>query len=356
MTYSKYFSKMKRLQNLPLWTDTHLELIVLKQNSCLQIFLFSVWTQLCQNEYKIPDNCSLSKKYLHINRSFIQCDKPECVDTTIEPPVFRRCVHDKKNSPTLTHGKMGPVLHFVWKDVLKDQAGKLKDYFLDIDFICPMIPTKDVPKDVMHKVDYLFEAKPVGWLDELAKITDTYGVETEELEDYFRPYTYLCRLKMISPGIVTTSNSEPFMREESLTGVRKKVYLALKILKEITGAKITSYRLKASILKVFPRQPDKMNIGEAVEKVFNHYTKFSGRVGDLFYGVSENMKMKGFIMVDLTYLGDCMIKLIKEDSESVKLLLMACQLAFKALLTQVFFIFNFLLFQLLASSFGAEER
>jgi len=198
---------------------------------------------------------------------------------------------------------------------MKDQEGRLLDFHLDVDFICPMIPTKDKPKpDSFEKETYLLESKPPGWLDELAKTTDTNLVRTETLAILGNksPDTYLCRLKMIGPGTVIASNSKPFMKEESLTGERKKIYIAMKVLKEITGAKITSYRLKASVLQVFPQQPDKMKIGEAVEKVLRHYTNFSGRIGDHFRGICENLQKKGFLRVESECLRMGVVKFVRE--------------------------------------------
>ena len=57
------------------------------------------------------------------------------------------------------------------------------------------------------------------------------------------------------------------MKEEFISGARKQIYLALKILKEATGAKITSYQLKTALLKVIRRQTDYMIIGETVLSV-----------------------------------------------------------------------------------------
>ena len=88
-------------------------------------------------------------------------------------------------------------------------------------------------------------------------------IRTETLAHGFEIGTQLnlsC-LKLLSNG--TASNGQPFISEESLTGTSKKVYIALKILKEATGAKITvSYTY--SVVKVFPRQPDKANLGKSV--------------------------------------------------------------------------------------------
>ena len=81
-----------------------------------------------------------------------------------------------------------------------------------------------------------------------------------------------CRLKLINTKNAISINALPFMKEEFISGARKKIYLALKILKEATEAKITSYQLKTLLLKVFRRQPDNMKIGEAVLKVFKQGT------------------------------------------------------------------------------------
>ena len=59
---------------------------------------------------------------------------------------------------------------------------------------------------------------------------------------------------------------------EFISGAHKQIYLALKILKETTGAKITSYQLKTELLKVIRRQRDNVKIGETVLKVFKQET------------------------------------------------------------------------------------
>jgi len=196
---------------------------------------------------------------------------------------------------------------------MKDQEGRLIDFHLDVDFICPMIPTKDKPKQhTIEKETYLLNSKPPGWLDELAKMTDTGLMFAPAILGSNSPDTYLCRLKMIGPGTVIASNSQPFMKEESLTGTRKKIYIAMKVLKEITGAKITSYRLKASVLRVFHQQPDEMKIGEAVEKVLRAHTTYSGRIGDHFDGICENLREKGFLRVESECLRMDKVKFVRE--------------------------------------------
>ena len=219
----------------------------------------------------------------------------------------------KQNSPTLTYSKMGAALHFVWRKVLPDQNGVLRDFNLDVDFICPLIPTIEVARDIKYILNYLDELKPVGWLDEVHKLTNTMEIRTETLQGTYEGgcTLYLCRLKLLSPGTVIASSGEPFISEESLTGTRKKVYIALKILKEATGAKITSYRLKASVVKVFPRQPSRSNLGKSVSKVLNHHTSYSGRIGDLFGSININLREKGYAGIDLDGLDDGFVRLRK---------------------------------------------
>ena len=96
------------------------------------------------------------------------------------------------------------------------------------------------------------------------------------------------------------------MKEEFISGARKQIYLALKILKEATGAKITSYQLKTALLKVIRRQTDYMMIGEAVLNVFKQETNFKNvkdekinTIGDLFNGLKSNLVRKGFTGMDL---------------------------------------------------------
>ena len=117
----------------------------------------------------------------------------------------------------------------------------------------------------------------------------------------------------------------PYLREEFISGARKRVYLALKILKEATGAKITSYQLKTDLLKIFRRQPNNMRIGEAILKVFSKEANFKSIkdenvhcVGDLFNGLNSNLEKKGFDRIDLSKLEDDVVILKKKKTNRIK--------------------------------------
>ena len=101
-------------------------------------FLFSIWTLLCKEEYKVPSVCRLSKKHHNIGRTFQPCF--DCVELSSNPSVYKRCQHQKENSPSVTYSKMGAVLHLIWKNVLLSDDGSLKDFEFDVGFICPLLP------------------------------------------------------------------------------------------------------------------------------------------------------------------------------------------------------------------------
>ena len=223
---------------------------------------------------------------------------------------------------------MGAVLHLVWKNILPSVDGTFRDFKLDVDFICPMVPIGSGPmhyNDTEGRREFLTMNKPVGWLDELLKVTETENISPNivKFEDRFKYKEELdCRLKLIHPKNAISINSMPYLREEFISGDRKRIYLALKILKEATGAKITSYQLKTDLLKVFRRQPENMKIGEAVLEVFKKEINFKinkdekyHQVGDLFQGVNSNLVMKGFSGIDLSRLDEDFVILKKKEDQ-----------------------------------------
>ena len=107
-------------------------------------------------------------------------------------------------------------------------------------------------------------------MDELLKLTKSNNfidIQRFVNRDQNNKNFFDCQLKLINTKNAISINTLPFMKEEFISGARKQIYLALKILKEATGAKITSYKLKTALLKVIRRQTDYMMIGEAVLNV-----------------------------------------------------------------------------------------
>ena len=126
-----------------------------------------------------------------------------------------------------------------------------------------------------------------------------------------------CRIKLISPKNAISIHSEPYLKEEFISGARKTVYLALKILKALTGAKITSYQLKTDLMKTFPRQPYDLKIGKAILKVFAKETNYKNinnenihTIGDLFSGISNTLLKRGFSKIDLSRLDEDIISVV----------------------------------------------
>ena len=224
---------------------------------------------------------------------------------------------------------MGAVLHLVWENVLPSVDERVKHFRLDVDFICPMVPISrfSVTNDEHfnnseQRRKFLIREKPVGWLDELLKVTKIHhirkNVETFEGRNKDKNDCEIdCRMKLINPKNVISIHSQPYLKEEFISGPRKKVYLALKILKELTGAKITSYQLKTDLMKTFPRQPLDLNIGKAILKVFAKETNYKNvknenihTVGDLFSDISKSLVKRGFSKIDLSRLDKDIISLV----------------------------------------------
>ena len=65
----------------------------------------------------------------------------------------------------------------------------------------------------------------------------------------------------------------PFMRDQTLKGPKLQLYLLLKILKVVTGAKTRSFDLKLAMDMTYLNSvPDENKLGEAVLKVWNYQT------------------------------------------------------------------------------------
>ena len=77
------------------------------------------------------------------------------------------------------------------------------------------------------------------------------------------------------------------MRDETLDGVKKDIYVLVKILKYMTKAGVTSYQCKYGLDVAYEfHTPEKTDMGEAIREVINHPT-LKGKFNSLHKDLEE---------------------------------------------------------------------
>ena len=90
-----------------------------------------------------------------------------------------------------------------------------------------------------------------------------------------------------------------FLNEQTLEGSKLKVYAMLKILKYLTKAPVTSYKVKFALAEVLSnRQLSEDGIGSAIQDVINH-PSLRGK----FNGVRTELIKEGICTVEVTHEG-----------------------------------------------------
>ena len=119
---------------------------------------------------------------------------------------------------------MGVVLHLVWKSVFPSQDGTFRDFKMDVDFICPMIPLRQAHQDVESRKKFLIIQKPLGWVEELAKIVDKEEIKTERYKNHRKSTLQVdCRLKLISQNMALSNNALPFLVEDHFLPTKNNI-------------------------------------------------------------------------------------------------------------------------------------
>ena len=90
--------------------------------------------------------------------------------------------------------------------------------------------------------------------------------------------------RRISPKVTIGRMMVPFMRDQTLRGPKLQLYLLLKILKVVTGAKTRSFDLKFAMDMTYGNSvPDENKLGEAVKKVWNYKTMKGKAFSNIHY-------------------------------------------------------------------------
>ena len=74
------------------------------------------------------------------------------------------------NSPSLTHTKIGTVLHLQWTE---EDGSK---FLLDVDVNCPNMKMTGYDGGILGIQEYLRTNTPVGWVEEFSKLDDMHEI------------------------------------------------------------------------------------------------------------------------------------------------------------------------------------
>ena len=91
-----------------------------------------------------------------------------------------------------------------------------------------------------------------------------------------------------------------FLRKETLSGNKLEVYVLLKLLKTLTKAPVTSYKIKWAVDdmlgNMFNLSDD--GIGPAIQEAMNHRS-----IRDKFLGIHPRLQELGYIRIEVTDTG-----------------------------------------------------
>ena len=102
--------------------------------------------------------------WIQSGKSYNLKDVPDC---EIHDDVYKTCGCQVFTSPSLTHSKIGAVLHLEWRT-----GGNIST--IDVDINCPILTTSTEYDGGIEEVrKYLDTEKPVKWLEEYRKLIFT---------------------------------------------------------------------------------------------------------------------------------------------------------------------------------------
>ena len=90
-----------------------------------------------------------------------------------------------------------------------------------------------------------------------------------------------------------------FLRKDTLRGSKLEVYVLLKLLKTLTKAPVTSYKIKWAVNQMLNNtQVDEAGIGSAIQESMNHLS-----IRDKFLGIHPRLQELGYIRIEVTDTG-----------------------------------------------------
>ena len=213
--------------------------------------------------------------------------------------------------PPMTRSKIGAVLHLRWRE--KDGSF----FHLDCDLTVPTFPTQDRYDGGRNDaVRYLYREKPVGWREECGKLLDLVGMAgSPHLID---PASWQIKMRLINlstvfPSQVGTStdlsSSLPqsllFLRDDTLRGRKREVYVLAKMAKTFTASRAKSIQLKMAVNSVLANNIDipSTDLGASLRSVLQ-YRDIRGQ----FSSIHPDLLAEGFTRVDVTDEGLCFLR------------------------------------------------
>ena len=170
------------------------------------------------------------------------------------------------------------MLHLRWKE----EDGSF--FHLDCDLTVPTFPTQDRydggTNDVM---DYLSRKKPVGWREECGKLLDLEALASSP--HLIDPTSWQIKMRLINRSTVlpsqvgTTSDlssslpqSLLFLRDDTLDGRKREVYVLAKMVKIFTASSTKSIQLKMAIEDVLGNVDDieSGDLGSSLRSILQH--------------------------------------------------------------------------------------
>ena len=90
-----------------------------------------------------------------------------------------------------------------------------------------------------------------------------------------------------------------FLRKETLSGSKLKVYVLLKLLKTLTKAPVTSYKIKWAVNDMLRNtEVDEPGIGSAIREAMKYRS-----IRDKFLGIHPRLQELGYIRIEVTDTG-----------------------------------------------------
>ena len=90
-----------------------------------------------------------------------------------------------------------------------------------------------------------------------------------------------------------------FLRKDTLKGSKLEVYVLLKLLKTLTKAPVTSYKIKWAVNEMLRNtEVDEAGIGQAIRESMNYLS-----IRDKFLGIHPRLQELGYIRIEVTDTG-----------------------------------------------------
>ena len=178
---------------------------------------------------------------------------------------------------------------------------------LDCDLNVPTMPCNTRYDGSIGDIEsYLEKERPINWTDELSKlqVMTAAGKSGSQLKKDNWPVKF----RLINPSTVLPRQVRDllwqefytlvlqallFMTTHTFCGVRKDIYVLMKILKYVTGSSVKSYECKYAVHEVFKnKEPNSDKLGDALNEVMQFQT-----IRGQFESVHDDLKNYGVTKV-----------------------------------------------------------